>query len=342
MIFIQNKYTKWYFNIINAAQNRTIIGYTETHHIIPKSLGGDNSVSNLVVLSAKEHFICHLLLAKMTKGIDQTKMLMAINMMSVSSSNQSRYKINSSMFDSIKQKLSESRKGIPARNKGHRLSEDQKQKLRGKVFSQSHRENISKSKKGWKPSDEFKQHLSTTNSGSGNPMFGKSLSAEAREKISKTHKGNPKPERSPETLLKLRVANQMNVSEFIHRANIVHNNFYDYSCVEYVNNRTNIIICCPLHGAFFQTPGGHLNGQGCKNCGIIKRSNSKIKKSYDKFIHIVSAKFNNKFQYIEDSFTGMKGHITFICPTHGTVNQSVSGHLHSMYGCIECKNVIKN
>jgi len=39
--FLKNKYTKWYFNIVSAAQNRDISGYTEEHHIIPKSLGGN-------------------------------------------------------------------------------------------------------------------------------------------------------------------------------------------------------------------------------------------------------------------------------------------------------------
>ena len=45
--FLQNKYTKWYFNIISNVQNRDISGYTEKHHIIPKSLGGSNKQTNL-------------------------------------------------------------------------------------------------------------------------------------------------------------------------------------------------------------------------------------------------------------------------------------------------------
>ena len=45
--FLKNKYTKWYYSIINNAQNREINDYTESHHIIPKSLGGNNSIENL-------------------------------------------------------------------------------------------------------------------------------------------------------------------------------------------------------------------------------------------------------------------------------------------------------
>lgn len=60
-------YKKLYENIINNRKQTVFNGYTETHHIKPKSLGGTNSKENLVNLSAREHFICHLLLTKMYK-----------------------------------------------------------------------------------------------------------------------------------------------------------------------------------------------------------------------------------------------------------------------------------
>lgn len=66
-LFKSNKYTKWYFKIIEYAKHRdyTLLTYSEQHHIIPKSLGGTNDNSNIVRLSAKEHLIVHLLLVKM-------------------------------------------------------------------------------------------------------------------------------------------------------------------------------------------------------------------------------------------------------------------------------------
>lgn len=78
-MFIKNKYNKWYFNIIDRAKSRTLANddYVEKHHIIPKSLGGSNNADNLVCLTAKEHFICHLLLTKMTAGVARTKMVYA-------------------------------------------------------------------------------------------------------------------------------------------------------------------------------------------------------------------------------------------------------------------------
>lgn len=67
-MFVENKYFKYYYSIVDRAKSRTIYGYKERHHIIPKSLGGSNNKENIVDLTAREHFICHLLLTKMTDG----------------------------------------------------------------------------------------------------------------------------------------------------------------------------------------------------------------------------------------------------------------------------------
>jgi hypothetical protein len=74
-IALPNKYTKWYLSICRTAAQRSKsrkeargkLGYTEAHHILPKSfnLGGRRDPTNLVYLNAKEHFICHRLLMKM-------------------------------------------------------------------------------------------------------------------------------------------------------------------------------------------------------------------------------------------------------------------------------------
>jgi len=64
-IFTESKYTKWYFSIVNEAVKRKSVDILyEKHHIIPRSLGGSNENKNLVNLSLREHFICHLLLTK--------------------------------------------------------------------------------------------------------------------------------------------------------------------------------------------------------------------------------------------------------------------------------------
>jgi hypothetical protein len=78
--FLSNKYTCWYYSIIENARNRKIEpDYIERHHIIPKSFyvnqsvsgwitGNPNLASNIINLSAREHFLCHWLLTKMITG----------------------------------------------------------------------------------------------------------------------------------------------------------------------------------------------------------------------------------------------------------------------------------
>ena len=74
-MFNTTKYTRWYYNIIKNAQVRLLSDnlYTEKHHIIPRSLGGNGSKANLVHLTAREHYIVHMLLPKMVISDDHRK-----------------------------------------------------------------------------------------------------------------------------------------------------------------------------------------------------------------------------------------------------------------------------
>lgn len=79
-MFIENKYYRWYHNLVNHALSRvTSDGIYEKHHIIPKSMGGSNDIDNLVELSCREHFIAHLLLTKITTGKNKRRMCYALN-----------------------------------------------------------------------------------------------------------------------------------------------------------------------------------------------------------------------------------------------------------------------
>ena len=71
-------YKKIYDQLIEKRLREPARGYTESHHIIPKSLGGSNDSSNLVNLTLREHFIAHRLLTKFTTGRDKIKMMDAI------------------------------------------------------------------------------------------------------------------------------------------------------------------------------------------------------------------------------------------------------------------------
>lgn len=86
-------YGKCYNLIIEKAVNRNLVGYKEKHHIIPKCLGGTDVNDNLVFLTAREHFICHVLLAKIHNSHG---LWAAVQMMS------SRKLINSRLYEHLK------------------------------------------------------------------------------------------------------------------------------------------------------------------------------------------------------------------------------------------------
>ena len=78
MLFIDNKYTRIYFSIIEKSKTSVKTGKPEIHHIIPRCLGGTNEPTNLVSLSLREHFVCHRLLVKMVNStVDRAKLAYA-------------------------------------------------------------------------------------------------------------------------------------------------------------------------------------------------------------------------------------------------------------------------
>ena len=125
-MFLQNKYTIYYYNIIYKAQARNIftkkeakeiLGYSENHHIIPKCLGGTDSKDNTIFLTAREHFICHLLLVSMVLGQSKHKMAYALNRMLTFSTKHNRYIPSSKLYELSRKYRSEAiantHKGIP-------------------------------------------------------------------------------------------------------------------------------------------------------------------------------------------------------------------------------------
>jgi len=177
---LTNKYSKTYFAITSNAKQRITEGYTELHHIIPQSMGGSNDKDNLVELTAREHFICHWLLIKMTEGKDRSKMLYALNGMKAENRYQQRYntKITARVYATYRiehaENHSNTMKGRPAKNKGRSMSEEQKQLLRekakanhatGKVYSKESQEKRVAKILGQKRTDETKKLMSLASKG---------------------------------------------------------------------------------------------------------------------------------------------------------------------------------
>lgn len=148
MIFINNKYTKWYFQIIESARNNPYQGYTEKHHIIPKSIGGTDTADNIIILSGRQHYICHLLLTKMTSGNNRYKMIKAAWM---TSHTRTGTKTNSRIYQYLKENISfskETRQKLSAAKKGKPMKFEHREhlskKMTGRKLSKSHKNNIKK------------------------------------------------------------------------------------------------------------------------------------------------------------------------------------------------------
>ena len=120
MIYLDNKYTRCYFSIIERAKSRTLECYVEKHHIIPKSLGGNNRNDNIVSLTAREHFICHWLLTKMLEeGKLKWKMLYAFGAFLQKNKSQDRLIITGRKYELLKKAGSIARSNF---NKGNTYS----------------------------------------------------------------------------------------------------------------------------------------------------------------------------------------------------------------------------
>lgn len=175
-------YQRIYDSIINNAklleesrklQKKQRLNYFERHHIIPKCLGGSNDESNLVYLTAKEHYLCHRLLVEIHPGDYRLKF--AIWQMLHQTKLHKRYIPSGKIYERIKNEYAVSRLGVP---------KSTETKLR-----------MSRSATGRIMSEETKRKLSIINTG-------KKLSAETIAKMSNTLRGMKKSEETRRRMTK--------------------------------------------------------------------------------------------------------------------------------------------
>jgi hypothetical protein len=184
VVFLENKYTKWYFNIIRNANPTT--SYVEKHHIIPRCIGGSDHRENIVSLTAREHFVCHLLLTKMTTGKVKQAMCWAVGKFAQVNKNQQRnftsweyQKIRENISfartgkkhsDESRKKMSEKAKGRTPWNKGktgvqkHSAESNKKRSetLKGRIRTEDFCQKVSNGKKGHKAGMTGKKHSEET------------------------------------------------------------------------------------------------------------------------------------------------------------------------------------
>lgn len=116
---------------------------------------------------------------------------------------------------------------------------------------------------------------------------------------------------------------------FIDRANERHGYRYDYSLVQYKNVTTKVIIKCPEHGAFEQTPKDHMHKYGCPTCGGTKPITT------TDFVRRAVAVHGNKYTYGNVELVNMNTNVDINCVIHGSFSQRPADHLNGT-GCPVC------
>lgn len=185
------EYIKHYNLLMHKAQQEKRVkskdNYYEKHHIIPKSEGGTDAKENLVLLTAREHFIAHWLLYRDNPN-KQSRAYAFWKMCTQHNPNQSRYTPSSRIYK-------EARLGFRQANskthKGKTLSTEQKKQI-------SSRRKGKATRTGFSHSEETKQRISEAKKGTASWNKGIPRTADEKKAISEAKKGveNPKKWRS--------------------------------------------------------------------------------------------------------------------------------------------------
>lgn len=171
----KNKYSQWYENLIRKAQNRLLVnGYVEKHHVIPVCFGGSNAKTNIVTLTAREHYIAHLILWKMSMDKKyHNKMTMALHVMVNGSGNKKQnrsYLVRSRIYEANRKEycrvISEIMSGPDNKWRGRKHSAESIEKMKAwqqdPIVKQQQRERVLGEKNhfyGKKHSEEIKKQI---------------------------------------------------------------------------------------------------------------------------------------------------------------------------------------
>lgn len=172
-------YQHIYDQLITRAKNEPRVKnhdiYFEQHHIVPKCIGGSNDISNLVLLTAREHFIAHKLLCEIYPNNEKLLLAYWLFANKMQSGNQLReYSIGSREYERLKINIA---KQTSIQNKGRKYSDDVKKKM----------SELKTGKRRIPRTDEHRRKLSESAKGK-QPMLGKKHSEETKQKMSETRK----------------------------------------------------------------------------------------------------------------------------------------------------------
>jgi very-short-patch-repair endonuclease len=125
---------------------------------------------------------------------------------------------------------------------------------------------------------------------------------------------------------------------FIRRAKAMHGSKYGYSRSIYKGCDTKLVIICPKHGPFRQTPYHHTSpplGHGCRKCGALRAASKQSAVAGKKFIQRARARHGQKYDYSKVDYNRAHSKVCIICPVHGKFWQQADSHIRSC-GCPTC------
>lgn len=124
--------------------------------------------------------------------------------------------------------------------------------------------------------------------------------------------------------------NKKDFGEYLDKFMEIHGGKYDYSNSSYNGYNVPIVIKCPIHGEFLQTPNVHARGHGCPKCS------GKVMTSFEEFLLLSRDVHGEKYDYSQVEYKGSKTKVKIICPKHGEFWQTPAKHVHSRQGCPKC------
>lgn len=123
--------------------------------------------------------------------------------------------------------------------------------------------------------------------------------------------------------------------QFIQKTILKHGNRYNYSLVEYINNKTNVNIICQIHGIFSQRADKHSFGHGCAKCHKLALANEK-RLTIDEFIAKSRIIHGKKYDYSLVNYKNNLTKVKIVCSKHGVFEQRPSSHLSGL-NCLKCR-----
>jgi len=109
---------------------------------------------------------------------------------------------------------------------------------------------------------------------------------------------------------------------------------YNYNDTNYLGDKTDVTIHCPIHGKFEKTPNEHISGkQGCPECGRLSKGK---RDTQDEFIDKAKKIHGDTYKYDNVNYLGSKKNVYITCPKHGDFPQTPNDHLKGR-GCPICK-----